>query len=139
MRCHLLKSAPVWLIVSLTIAVPACFYTADGGEKEISPQTHILDVLVEPDTVAPQDTATFTCIIEDSTDKRFKFYWVIDSGVALSGEVTDPEYPSRFRTDNNKMRWKRPQKLGFYSFEVTANNGSKDSLGVRSSFSIVVK
>ena len=38
------------------------------------PQTIILRIEKEPDPVATGDTATFTCVIEDSTDERFKFF-----------------------------------------------------------------
>lgn len=141
MRRQLLSTINALLAtILIVVLLHACGFPADsGGDQERPPQTRIIDVLVQPDTVAPGDTASFTCIIEDSLDKRFKFYWVIDSGLALNGEITDSDYPSRYRTDNNSMKWESPQEAGFYSFEVTANNGSKDSVGVRSSFSIVVE
>jgi hypothetical protein len=37
------------------------------------------------------------------------------------------------------MRWQSPEKPGFYSFEINVNDGSKDSVGASTSFSIVVE
>jgi hypothetical protein len=131
------------LFLSACLAVfliQACGFPADsGGDQTKYTQTKILNIKVQPDTVAPGDTASFTCIIEDSTDNRFKFYWAIDKGEVLNGTPEDPDYPTIFTTESNRTNWKAPNEEGFYSFEVTANNGSEDSLGVRSSFSIVVE
>jgi hypothetical protein len=93
---------------------------------------------VQPDTVAPGDTASFTCIIEDSLDERFKFGWLIDEGEVLGAEFIGGNY-SEYVSDTNSIRWIAPQKKGRYQFTVFANNGSEDSLAVQDGFSIIVE
>ena len=117
----------------------ACgMYNDGGGDQEHPPQTQILDVKVQPDTVAPGDTASFTCIIKDSTDKRFKFYWVVDTGEVIGAEkqnVGSNEYVS----EGNYIKWVAPNKRDQYLLGVIVNNGTKDSVEVREGFLIVVK
>ena len=129
------------LVVIVGMLLYGCNFLPNdtGGDEILPPQTTILDVRVEPDTVAPGDTASFTCIIEDSLDKSFKFYWLVDVGTALNGEVSDPDYPSIYKTIDNSISWLSPQAKGLYSLEIAVNNDSEDSVGVRTSFSIVVE
>jgi hypothetical protein len=129
------------LIFSLLIisGIGACdIYSDGGGDKEQPPQTRIIDVLVEPDTVAPGDTASFTCVIEDSLDTRFKFYWYVDTGQILDAELFD-DNPVVYETNVNDVLWVAPQELGFNSFSVRVNNGAEDSVSVKTSFVIVVE
>lgn len=118
----------------------ACRLPADsGGDEEHPPlQTKILDVKVKPDTVAPGDTASFTCVIEDSLDKRFKFYWLIDKGQVLGAEFIGGNY-SAYKSNTNSIRWIAPNLNTYYHFTVYADNGSKDSLSVQYRFLIVVE
>jgi hypothetical protein len=109
-----------------------------GGDNYKPPQTKILNVLVQPDTIAPGDTARFTCIIKDSTNKRFHFDWIIDSGEILDGKLIIHN-PSTYRTNTNSIRWIAPDSVGYLiSFTVTVNNESKDSAAVDDSFTIFI-
>jgi hypothetical protein len=109
------------------------------GDTYKPPQTNILKVLVQPDTVAPGDTARFICIIKDSTDKRFHFDWIIDSGEILEGKLIIHNPPT-YRTNTNSIRWIAPDSTGhLISFTVTVNNESKDSAAVDDSFTIFIK
>lgn len=117
----------------------ACNWPSDsGGDQEHPSQTQILDVKVQPDTVAPGDTASFTCVIKDSTDKRFKFYWYVDQGEVLNAELFD-DNPVIYKTESNSAQWVAPSTAGFNSFTVLTDNGSNDSTSVDESFVIVVK
>lgn len=115
--------------------------TDSGGDPIEAKQTTILDVIVEPDTVAPGDTATFTCVIEDSLDERFRFRWAdIDNGNMLDGKREETEYTITYITEDKSTRWIAPDSVGhLISFEVEANNGSKDSVSVYHSFSIRIE
>ena len=76
------------------------------GEGEPVPQTRILRVEVDPDTVAVGDTARFTCIIADSTDERFVFKWFFGAG------------PPTAPTEDNTVLWKAPDEPGIYKHGV---------------------
>jgi hypothetical protein len=119
--------------------IQACGFPADsGGDQTKNPQTKILDIEVQPDTVAPGDTASFTCIIEDSTDNRFKFYWVIDAGEIIGAEKA-PGENDQFISDSSHVKWIAPNETNYYTLGVFVTNGSKDSVGVREGFSIEVE
>jgi hypothetical protein len=124
----------------LLVLLHGCFNlpSDSGGDQYYPPQTKILNVKVQPDTVAPGDTASFTCIIEDSLDKRFKFFWYVDVGKVLDAELFDDE-PIVYETEINKVQWVAPQESGFYGFTVLTNNGSEDSISVDKSFVIIVE
>ena len=110
-----------------------------GGDQIHPPQTKILEVRVQPDTVSPADTASFTCIITDSTDSRFKFYWLIRSGKVEGAKLIDAGYSEYDSGRYRSIKWIAPSKSDTYSFEVIVDNGSTDSVGVERSFSITVK
>jgi len=117
----------------------ACgMYNDGGGDQYHPPQTKILDVKVQPDTVAPGDTARFTCVIKDSTDKRFKFGWLIDAGEVLGAEFIGGNY-NEYVSETSSIKWVAPKSKDYYEFTVFANNGSKDSISVQDGFTIVVE
>src|SRR5690554_4238466 len=131
----------LYLIVLLIVgSLAACdFYSDGGGEKEKAYQTRIIDVLVVPaDTAAPGDTLTFICIIEDSLDTRFDFYWSIKYGMALDAEFIDNQPVPVFLTNENMIKWIAPNEDGFKSFTVRANNYSNDSIVAEKSFTLIV-
>lgn len=131
----------LYLIALLMVGgLAACdFYSDGGGEKEKAYQTRIIDVLVLPgDTAASGDTLTFICIIEDSLDTRFNFYWYIDEGQVLDAKFVD-DLPIYYITEINSVRWVAPQKPSFYTFGVFVNNGSKDSLSVDAGFHVIIE
>lgn len=109
-----------------------------GGDQYYPPQTQILNVKVQPDTVAPGDTASFTCVISDSTDKRFNFYWAIDAGVVIGAEKQNADN-NQYVSEENRIKWVAPNKSNYYTLGVFVTNGSKDSTGVREGFAIVVE
>ena len=108
-----------------------------GGDQIHPPQTKILEVRVQPDTVAPADTASFTCVITDSTDTRFKFLWYINQGNVIGAKYSD-KYGG-YVSDSNMVKWKAPSQADVYAFDVYAFNGAKDSASVDQSFRITVK
>ena len=62
-------------LLNATLLLGGC----DSGKPDpIHRQTEILRVEVEPSPVPVGDTATFTGVIEDSTDERFEFTWTIE-------------------------------------------------------------
>lgn len=101
-----------------------------AGPDPLPPlQTHILEVRVEPNPVAVGDTATFTCIIEDSLDERFRFGWSIQGDDKLGDTVTN----------ENIFKWKAPNEIGVYNHSVEAFNGTDpDSIPAARSFTIEV-
>ena len=108
-----------------------------GGDQIHPPQTKILEVWVQPDTLAPADTASFTCIIADSINTRFKFYWLIQYG-KVEGAIKYGYYD--YKSGNSpSIKWIAPEKSDTYNFEVTVDNGSADSAWVKQNFSITVK
>lgn len=127
------------LVVIVGMLLYGCNFLPNdtGGDEILPPQTSILDVRVEPDTVAPGDTASFTCVIEDSTDDRFRFGWLIDDGKVLSAEFIGGDY-SEYISNTNSIQWIAPLSKGDYLFAVFVNNGSEDSLSVDDGFRIVV-
>ena len=82
------------------------------GEEEPVPQTRILRVEVDPDTVAVGDTARFTCIIADSLNERFVFKWFFGAG--------SPDE----QTEDNTVLWKAPDEPDSYLHVVKAEGGT---------------
>lgn len=121
----------------LAVLLYGCGFPIDSGDDIQSLQTKILKVLVQPDTVAPGDTASFTCVIKDSIDTRFKFYWLIQYG-KVEGAIQYGYYD--YKSGNSRsIKWIAPEKSDTYNFEVTVDNGSADSSWVKKSFSITIK
>ena len=83
------------------------------GETDPVPQTRILRVEVEPDTVVVGDTARFTCVIADSTDERFVFKWFFGAG------------PPTAPTEDNTVLWKAPDEPKTYRHSVNVDNGTR--------------
>ena len=84
---------------------------SNPGEDQLPLQTKILRVEAAPDTVAVGDTVRFTCVIEDSTDGRFRFRWNLRPGE-----------PRGAITDENFVLWKAAVEPGSYTLGVTAYN-----------------
>jgi hypothetical protein len=120
----------------VAVLLHACNFPSDSGGDELRPpQTEILDVRVQPDTVAPGDTASLTCVIEDSLDERFLFRWDIDKGEVLGAKKEN----NFFISEDDNIRWIAPSKESSYLIGVIADNGSEDSLSAREGFTIVVE
>lgn len=105
------------------------------GDPVPIPQTTVLEIRMTPDTVAVNDTLLIECIIKDSLDSRFKFDWRLND-FRLE--------PVEGKLDGNKIKW-IAKNLNFQSdtFQlfgsVIIDNGSKDSVEVRETISIIIK
>ena len=65
-------------ILVLFTFVLGCDYDDEYGRTDVEePQTEILKVEVNPDTVLLGDQIQVKCIIKDSTSNSFRYYWVI--------------------------------------------------------------
>ena len=138
MRRHNLNVLFVMTALLLAVLLYSCGLPTDGGGPQIlPPQTEILEVRVQPDTVAPGDTARFTCIIKDSLDKRFKFHWVIDKGKVL-GASLESKTNSQYISESNTVKWVATTTKGHFLFGVFVDNGAIDSSDVRRGFYITV-
>ena len=136
MKRNKLTLHPFLIACLVAVLVQACLLT--GNRSRLPSQTKILRVRVQPDTVAPGDTASFTCVIKDSSDKRFKFNWAIDSGRVLGAAWLSPPI-NNYISDVNHIRWVAPTESKKYFQGVNVFDGSKDSSSVDAVFSIVVK
>jgi len=117
------KSLTAFLLAVLFLGVSCT------TSPEIQPpsQTRILRVEVEPNPVMVGDTATFTCIIEDSLDERFRFAW--NFGFNSAKDTV---------TEKNWAKWKAPDTVRTFNHTVNVSNGSQDSLPASRSFNISV-
>lgn len=133
-----------WFFLVIMALVTACGSgPTDTGPEYYPPQTRILKIIVRPDTVAPADTATITCIIADSTNKRFGFYWQFNrygnKGIPLGGIDTTYQGESVFLTYSNHIKWIAPEVNRGYLFGIIVDDGSTDSAAVTGAFSIFIK
>ncbi|HKI47127.1 MAG TPA: hypothetical protein VKA08_17485 [Balneolales bacterium] len=139
LKMMVIRLLPVLLFGSLWLA--GCGGLAPGstdpGDKAMPYQTRILEVKIQPDTVAVGDTARITCIIQDSTDKRFLFLWHFSRGKILHAmyNSTLQGYTS---DTSNYVFWVAPDLNGSFSNDVTVDNGS-DSTPVMQGFGLYVK
>ena len=102
-------------------------------------QTAILSAKAVPDIVAPGDTVQFICRITDSTNTKFRFYWYIFYGTTIGGKDTTYGGLGAYVTSVGRIKWKAPDKLQAYDFEVTADDGDPDLVPVDEAFSVTVK
>lgn len=114
----------IFILAGFLLITTQC---ATSPDPEPPLQTRILEVRVEPNPVAVGDTATFTCIIEDSLDERFEFGW--NFGFHTAEDTT---------TKQNWVRWKAPDTTGEFNHTVNASNGAQDSLATGKSFTVTV-
>jgi hypothetical protein len=88
--------------------------------------TEILDVRVEPNPVVVGDTATFTCVIADSTEPGFTYSWFLEgTGGAIN-------------TDISKLTWIAPKDTGAYDHIVKVKNHETNLTSTQSSFTVSV-
>ena len=134
-----IRLLPVLLFGSLWLA--GCGGLAPGstdpGDKAMPYQTRILGVKIQPDTVAVEDTVRVTCIIKDSTDKRFLYFWDFSRGKVLHARY-DFEFQGYTSDTSNYVFWVAPDLNGSFSNDVTVDNGS-DSTPVTQGFGLYVK
>lgn len=125
----------IWLCMLVPALLEACnIGVGEGPDTYYPPQTRIVRIDLTPDTVATKDTVLIHCVIEDSTDTRFKYYWRLGKGtLPVNGTLNGP-YIKWIATDFNI-----PTGSTFVtSAGVAVDDGSSDSLGVTKSFDIPV-
>ncbi len=76
----------IWPYVGLLAFLISCSLKGFNDSGPIAYQTEILAAYAIPKTVAPGDTTQFVCIIADSTNNKYKFYWFIPDGTPIGGE-----------------------------------------------------
>ncbi|HKI46381.1 MAG TPA: hypothetical protein VKA08_13715 [Balneolales bacterium] len=128
---------PVLLLCSLWQAGCGGLPPDGGGDKATAYQTRILEVKIQPDTVAVGDTARITCVIQDSTDKRFQFFWDFSRGKVLHAKY-DSAFQGYTSGHSNYVFWIAPDLKGSFSNDVTVDNGS-DLTPVTQGFGLYVK
>ena len=111
---------------SLALTLGGCDIGGPGGKPD-PPAAEILDLTVEPNPVAVGDTATFTCIVEDSTATRLEFWW-------------DVSTPGNFATtDTNQYRWPVTVSPGDYrlTVQVDRTGGAFDEVQAVVDFTVI--
>ena len=125
----------IWFYIIFLALLGACnFGVGQEPEDEYPPQTRIIRIDLTPDTVATRDTVLIHCVIEDSMDSRFKYYWGFQNDtIAVNGLTTGPY-----------IRWITPDlsipKDSIFEImgNVVVDNGRTDSLAVGEEFIIPV-
>ena len=123
-------------IVLIYIAFIVLIYSActfGTTDPDPIPQTKVLSINLYPDTVAVGDTVLIHCIIEDSLDMRFKFYWGFGSPIPVNGTI----YGSRIKWEA-KSTSDIPGEVRNGNTGVRIDNGSADLLPVTELISIPI-
>ncbi len=124
--------------ILLTALLEACNlnFGGEGGKETYNyPQTRILRIDLTPDTVATGDTVLIHCVIKDSLDLRFKYYWGLGKDtLAVNGTVTGPYIKFITPTFNTEPK----DTVILVGGIVSVDNGGTDSLGVGAEFNIPV-
>jgi len=132
----------ILIAVFFVLAEAGCKISGAGESNIVGYQTQILKAYAVPSTVPPGDTARFVCVITDSTNSRFKFYWCIHQGSPIGAIDTVKDLyvgcPA-YVTSRNQIEWKAPDKPNEYDFEVEVNDTSSDLAPVDATFSVIVK
>ncbi len=130
----------VWYSIIITVFLCACDLSGLGDSGAPNPpQIRILSIKVRPDTVAPGDTASFTCVFVDSSMTNLKFFWHIHNGTAIGGKDTTYAGSMVYLTLQNHIMWKAPTQPGTYYFEVEEDNGTKETGPASEGFGVPVK
>jgi hypothetical protein len=113
--------------VVLIVMAAGCGEWPSGGEGGLHPgfETEILEVQVEPNPVIQGDTTTFTCIMRDSLDTRFRFRW-----------ATNP--PGLTTTEENQLHWIASKNPGTHTFSVAADNGDPNRVSPIEEFHVTI-
>lgn len=103
------------LVGVVGILVLSCDTNAFRGGKQdapLPPATTILEVRVEPDTVAVGEITSFTCIIADSLDTGFVYTWTLGAEFGFH----------RSQTSVNSIEWRAPKRAQTYQHIVYVND-----------------
>ena len=113
----------------------ACNFGGEAPDNYYPPQTRIVRIDLTPDTVATRDTVLIHCVIEDSTDTRFKFYWSLGAKniTPVNGTLTGA-YIKFIAPDFNISI----DSIVIVTGGVAVDDGARDSLSPSASFDIPV-
>ena len=116
------------LVLTAALSLAGCDIFGKGGNEYRPRVTDILRVEVEPNPVAAGDTAVFTCVVEDSTDRSLSFVWFMGAKLdTTSTNSTEWRAPSEDRTYSYKVRVIRPGDASVQftqeRFSVTVTTG----------------
>ena len=77
--------------------------------------------------------------VSQIVNTKFRFYWYIFYGTTIGGKDTTYGGLGAYVTSVGRIKWKAPDKLQAYDFEVTADDGDPDLVPVDEAFSVTVK
>lgn len=115
--------------------IQACTYGTPDPEPV--PQTEILEIRLTPDTVAVGDTVLIHCLIKDSLDTRFNFFWNLDKErtVSVNGKIDGP----RIKWWAKGFEYLELGEVQSLTTSVRVDNNSEDSVSVTEVFQIDIK
>jgi hypothetical protein len=90
-------------------------------------QTRILQVRVQPSSIPPGSTATFTVAIADSSNPSFEYRWYL-AGVRPV-----------ILSDTNAVTWEAPKQTGTATHVVVADNGSDSLSAPTREFTVMIE
>ena len=73
-------------LVACDIGPPATAPPSTGG----GPQTRVVRLTLDPDTVAVGDTTPIHVVIEDSLDTRYRYVWLMPNTLPVDGRTDGP-------------------------------------------------
>jgi hypothetical protein len=111
----------VFFLTIVMVGLVSC----DSGPDPVEFQTDFLGINIEPSPGIVGEEMTFTCIIEDSLDTRFKFIWNI------------PNIDSAIVTENNSLKI-IAKSTGEFTGGVTVSNEIEDQEPVSGLFSFSI-
>ncbi|MEL6616649.1 MAG: hypothetical protein AAFQ43_12980 [Bacteroidota bacterium] len=126
---------PLFATVGLLVACDTGITTTPPGPGP-APQTRVIGVRLDPDTVAALDTVLIHVLIEDSLDTRFRYLWGFDRSFVL---------PVDGRLDGPRIRFIAPRtsttpgRVANTVTSVTITNDVPGTRPVRHSFSIPIR
>jgi len=131
-------TARLSLLAFLLLAATGCDAAPPFGtppDPPPPPQTEILEIRLDPDTVAVGDTVLIHAVIRDSLDSRFVYEWGLneDRVVPVNGTTMGPRI--RFVAPQSSDTPGVVDPIGAY---VEVDNGSTDSTTVLESFRIPI-
>lgn len=112
-------------LISLAMLVDCGGLFESGSPDPEEPQTEVLNLIVEPDTVFLNDQVKITCIIRDSLDTSFRFYWLLQG------------YSQTIVTDTNSITI-MANIIGEVNNVVRVDNGDTEKHNISRSFSYLV-
>lgn len=125
MRTHL-SSASILRLSLVFGAVLLSGCDGWGSNPGMPESTKVLGVRIAPNPIVAGDTATFTCVVQDSLDPDLRFEWDLAN---IRGFVI---------TDSSSILWKAPDVPGLYRNDVTVIDGDHRTIDTHFPFSVSV-